>query len=86
MGRFVADHGPLEGQAAYACLRGAIDEPAGRARPPGEGAVAPLGNLGEHGALATPLARRVREAGPAGGWFGGSYISHNWLRSSCDIT
>ena len=23
---------------------------------------------------------------PAGGWFVGCYISHNWLRASCDIT
>ena len=53
-----------------------IDEPGGRARAPGEGAVAPRGNLGQPGAFPAPLERRVREAGPAGGWFGWSYISH----------
>ena len=86
MGRFVADHGALEGEAAYACLSGVIDEPGGRARAPGEGPVAPLQKLAEHVALPAPLERRVREAGPGGGWFGGCFISHNWLRASCDIT
>ena len=82
----MADHGALEGEAAYACLRAVIDEPGGRAPAPEEGPVAALGNLGEHGAFPAPLERRVREAGPAGGWFGGSHISHNWLRASSDIT
>ena len=78
--------GRAKGDAAYACLRGATDEPRGRTRAPGEGPVAPLQKLAEHVALPAPLERRVREAGPAGGWFGGSYISHNWLRASRGIT
>ena len=86
MGRFVADHGALEGGRAHECARGVIDEPGGRARAPGEGAVAPLGNLGQPGAFPAPLERRVREAGPAGGWFGGSSISHNWLWALRDMT
>ena len=86
MGRFVADHGALEGEAAYACLRGATDEPGGRARAPGEDAVAPRDKLGQPGAFPAPLERRVSEAGPGGGWFGWSYISHNWLRASRGIT
>ena len=63
MGRFVADHGVPEGEAATECNRGATDEPGGRARAPGEGAVAPLGNLGQPGAFPAPLERRVSEAG-----------------------
>ena len=86
MGRFVADHGALDGGRAQACPSGVIDEPGGRARAPGEGAVAPRGNLGQPGAFPAPLERRVREAGPAGGWFVGCYISHNWLRASRGIT
>ena len=86
MGRFVADHGALEGEAATECNRGVIDDPGGRARAPGEGAVTPLGNLGQPGAFSTALERRPREAGPGGGWFGGCYISWNSLRVSCDIT
>ena len=86
MGRFVADHGALEGEAAYACLSGVIDEPGGRARVPEEGAVTPRDKLGQPGAFPAPLERRVREAGPAGGWFVGCYISWNSLRVSCDIT
>ena len=86
VGRFVADHGPLEGGRAQACPSAVIDEPGGRVRFPGEGAVAARDKLGQPGAFPAPLERRVREAGPAGGWFGGSYISHNWLRASRGIT
>ena len=86
MGRFVADHGALEGGRAQACPSGVIDDPGGRARAPEEGAVAPLQKLAEHVALPAPLERRVREAGPAGGWFGGSHISHNWLWALRGIT
>ena len=86
MGRFVADHGALEGEAATECNGGATDEPGGRARAPWEGLVTPLGNLGQPGAFPAPLERRVSEAGPAGGWFGGRYISHNWLRALRGIT
>ena len=82
----MADHGALEGEAAYACLSGVIDEPGGRARAPEEDAVAALQKLAEHVAFPAPLERRVREAGPAGGWFGGCFISWNSLRVSCDIT
>ena len=86
MGRFVADHGALEGEAATECNRGVIDETGGRARAPEEGAVTPRDKLGQPGAFSTALERRVSEAGPGGGWFGWSYISHNWVRASCDIT
>ena len=86
MGRFVADHGALEGGRAHECARGVIDEPGGRARAPGEGAVAPRDKVGQPGAFSTALERRVREAGPGGGWFVGCYISWNSLRASCDIT
>ena len=68
MGRFVADHGTLDGGRAHECACGVIDEPGGRARVPGEGAVTPRGNLGQPGAFPAPLERRVREAGPAGGY------------------